>query len=324
MGSFFVNLPDFGSSTQSIQIQRGIGTSTNGPAAFGASLNIQTDLLEKKAYLEFNNSFGSYNSWKNTLKGGSGLINNKFAFNARLSRISSDGYVDRASSDLKSLYVDAGIYTDKHTLKATVFSGKEKTYQAWYGLAEPLFLQNKERIEDYADNLWLFDGERERFLNGNRKYNYYTYDNQTDNYTQTHAHLNYSYRPSDKLTLNTAFHYTRGKGYYEEFRPMDGLTHYGIDTLRLNGEVIKDTDLIRRRWLDNHFYGLTYSLLYKPTHNLNLTFGGAYNQYKGKHYGEVIWADLIPNDELTGKYYYSHANKNDFNFSSITLGFSPA
>ena len=314
MGSFFVNLPDFASNTESIQIQRGIGTSTNGPAAFGASLNFQTDRLEEKPYLEFNNAFGSYNSWKNTLKAGSGLIANKYAFNARLSRISSDGYVDRASSNLKSFYVDGGIYTDKHTLKATVFSGKEKTYQAWYGLAEPLFTGNKDRIEEYADNLWLFDAERERFLNGDRKYNYYTYDNQTDNYTQTHAHLNYSYRPSEKMTFNTALHYTRGAGYYEEFRPMDGLTHYGIDTLLQNGEIIKNTDLIRRRWLDNHFYGLTYSLIYKPSNNLNFTFGGAYNQYKGDHYGEVIWANLIPDDQLGEKYYFSQANKNDFNF----------
>jgi len=314
MGSFFVNLPDFASSTESIQIQRGIGTSTNGSAAFGASLNIQTDALEEKPYLEFNNSFGSYNSWKNTLKTGSGLIANKYAFNARLSRISSDGYVDRASSNLKSFYVDAGMFTDKHTLKATVFSGKEKTYQAWYGLAEPLFTGNRERIEEYADNLWLSGDERERFLNGDRKYNYYTYDNQTDNYTQTHSHLNYSYRPSEKVTINTALHYTRGAGYYEEFKPMAKLEHYGIDPILENDVVIKETNLVRRRWLDNHFYGLTYSLLYRPSNNLNFTFGGAYNQYKGDHYGEVIWADKVASDKLSGKYYFNDANKNDFNF----------
>jgi len=318
MGSFFVNLPDFASNTESIQIQRGIGTSTNGPAAFGASLNFQTDALEVKPYVEFNNSFGSYNSWKNTMKVGSGLINDKFAFNARLSRISSDGYVDRASSNLKSFYVDGGLYTEKHTLKATVFSGKEKTYQAWYGLAEPLFTGNKERLEEYADNLWLFGEEREKFLNGDRKYNYYTYDNQTDNYTQTHTHLNYSFRPNEKITFNTALHYTRGAGYYEEFRPADGLDHYGISPVQSNGETIEDTDLVRRRWLDNHFYGLTYSLLYKPSSALNFTFGGAYNQYKGDHYGEVIWADLVPDDKLGDKYYLSHANKNDFNFFAKT------
>ncbi|GGE30832.1 TonB-dependent receptor [Sphingobacterium cellulitidis] len=314
MGSFFVNLPDFASSTESIQIQRGIGTSTNGPSAFGASLNIQTDALETKPYLELNNSFGSYNSWKNTIKAGSGLINNKFAFNARLSRISSDGYVERASSNLKSMYVDAGLYTDKHSLKATVFSGKEKTYQAWYGVAEPLFKENGYRIEEYAENLWLSGTERDRFLNGNRKYNYYNYDNQTDNYTQTHAHLNYSYRQSEKMIFNTALHYTRGAGYYEEFKPMDNLEHYGIAPVQSDGKPIEDTDLIRRRWLDNHFYGLTYSLLYKPSTNLNFTFGGAYNQYKGDHYGEVIWANLVPQSQIKDKYYFSHANKNDFNF----------
>ena len=314
MGSFFVNLPDFASSTESIQIQRGIGTSTNGPAAFGASLNIQTDALETKPYLELNNAFGSYNSWKNTIKAGTGLINNKFAFNARASRISSDGYVDRAFSNLKSFYVDGGLYTDKHTLKATVFSGKEKTYQAWYGLAEPLFTGNKTRIEEYADNLWLEGAERERFLNGNRRYNYYTYDNQTDNYTQTHAHLNYSYRPTTQLTFNSALHYTRGAGYYEEFKPMSDLNDYGIDPIKVNGETIENTDLVRRRWLDNHFYGITYSLLYKPSNNLNFTFGGSYNQYKGDHYGEAVWADQVPESMLGKKYYFGHANKNDFNF----------
>lgn len=315
MGSFFVNLPDFASSMESIQIQRGIGTSTNGAGAFGASLNIQTDALENNPYAEFNNSFGSYNSWKNTLKVGSGLINDKYAFNARLSRIASDGYMERASSDMKSFYVDGGLYTEKHTLKATLFSGKQKTYQAWTGVPEPLIKGDRTLLAEYAGTgLGIYDGpELDRILQADRRYNVYTYDNQTDNYTQTHAHLQYTNRINEKLDLNTALHYTRGAGYYEEYRLGDQLAKYNMEDVTLGGEKIKKSDLIRRRWLDNHFYGLTYALNYKPTNAVNMTLGGAYNQYKGDHYGEVIWARYASNSELGDKYYLNDAKKNDFN-----------
>jgi iron complex outermembrane receptor protein len=288
MGSFFVNLPDFASSVESIQIQRGIGTSTNGAGAFGASLNIQTDALEEEPYAELNNSFGSFNTWKNTVKVGSGLIQNKYAFNARLSRIASDGYVDRASSDLKSFYVDGGLYTNRHILKATIFSGKEKTYQAWNGIPE-----------DKLDN--------------DRTYNEFTYENQTDNYTQTHSHLQYTNIINEKLNFNTALHYTRGAGYYEEYRADERLSKYGITNVAIGDTTIAKTDLIRRRWLDNHFYGLTYSLNYKPTSALGLTVGGAYNEYLGDHYGEVIWARFASDTELGDKYYLNDAKKTDFN-----------
>ncbi len=315
MGSFFVNLPDFASSMESIQIQRGIGTSTNGAGAFGASLNIQTDALESNPYAELNNSFGSYNSWKNTLKVGSGLINDKYAFNARLSRIASDGYMERASSDMKSFYVDGGVYTEKHTLKATLFSGKQKTYQAWTGVPEPLIKGDRSLLAEYAGTgLGIYDGpELDRILQADRRYNVYTYDDQTDNYTQTHAHLQYTNRINEKLDLNTALHYTRGAGYYEEYRLDDKLAKYNIEDVTLGGEKIKKSDLIRRRWLDNHFYGLTYALNYRPSNAVNMTLGGAYNQYKGDHYGEVIWARYASNSELGDKYYLNDAKKNDFN-----------
>ncbi|MFZ4862577.1 TonB-dependent receptor [Sphingobacterium sp. Mn56C] len=315
MGSFFVNLPDFASSVESIQVQRGIGTSTNGAGAFGASLNIQTDALEASPYAEFNNSFGSYNSWKNTLKVGSGLLNNKYAFNARLSRISSDGYIERASSDLKSFYVDGGLYTEKHTLKATVFSGKEKTYQAWYGTAEPLLTGDKAELQRYAnDSFWLFSGpEYDRFMQGDRKYNYYTYPNQTDNYTQTHAHLQYSGQWASDLRVNAALHYTRGAGYFEEFKAGAKFSEYGLENVTLGDTTLKKTDLIRRRWLDNHFYGGTYSINYKPSQAFNIILGGAYNQYKGDHYGEITWAQYASNGSLGDKYYLNNAVKNDFN-----------
>jgi len=315
MGSFFVNLPDFASSTESIQIQRGIGTSTNGAGAFGASLNIQTDAVETKPYAELNNSFGSYNSWKNTIKAGTGLINNKFAFNTRLSRISSNGYIERATSDLKSFYIDGGLYTQKHILKATVFTGKEKTYQAWYGTPEPLLTKDKTSLEDYANNAFgLYSGsEFERLMNADRRYNYYTYDNQTDNYTQTHSHLHYTYLADEKWDFNAALHYTRGSGYYQEFKADDDLNHYGIPDLIVGVDTTDKSNIIRRRWLDNHFYGGTYSINFKPTVAWNFTLGGAYNQYKGDHCGELMEVEIYPTTNFENKYYLNEATKNDFN-----------
>ena len=314
-GSFFINLPDLASSTESIQIQRGIGTSTNGAGAFGASLNFQTDRLETKPYAELNNSFGSYNSWKNTLKAGTGLINNKFAINTRLSRISSDGYIERASSNLQSLYLDAGLYTDKHILKATVLTGKEKTYQAWYGTPQPLLDGNTADLERYANNNFgLYNGsEFDRLMNADRRYNYYTYDNQTDNYKQTHTHLHYTYLIDPEWDLNAALHYTRGAGFYEEFRENDRLSRYGLPDLEQNGNTIEKSDLVRRRWLDNHFYGTTFSVNYRPSSSWNYTLGGAYNQYLGDHYGEVTQVSIYPNQSFGDKYYLNDATKNDLN-----------
>nr|WP_288813067.1 TonB-dependent receptor [uncultured Sphingobacterium sp.] len=319
MGSFFVNLPDFASSTESIQVQRGIGTSTNGAGSFGASLNIQSNTLAEKPYAELNNSFGSYNTWKNTVKFGSGLINDKFAFNARLSRISSDGYIERGASDLQSFYIDGGYYGKKHTLKGIVFWGKEKTYQAWNGVPEPLITGDRSRMDDYADNGLAVSGtEKDRFMNAGRNYNLYTYKNQTDNYTQKHHQIHYTNILSDKLTLNTALHYTRGYGYYEEFRQTDKLSKYGLPNVTIGKDTIKTTDLVRRRWLDNYFYGMTYSLNYKPNDQLELIWGGAYNQYSGKHYGEVIWAQYASTGFLDDKYYFGKSQKNDFsNFLKV-------
>ncbi|KKX51198.1 TonB-dependent receptor [Sphingobacterium sp. IITKGP-BTPF85] len=311
MGSFFVNLPDFASSTESIQIQRGIGTSTNGAGSFGASLNIQSNTLEKEPYVEFNNSFGSYNSWKNTLKVGSGLLNNKFAFNVRLSRILSDGYIDRASSDLKSFYVDGGYYSDKHILKAIVFSGKEKTYQSWYGTPEPRLNNDIEGMKDYAVNDGYTQLETENLLNSGRTYNKYLYKNQTDNYTQTHHQLHYTNFINEKLIFNAALHYTRGAGYYEEFRPEDDFSKYNLPPVISGTDTIKQTDLVRRRWLDNYFYGTTFSFNYNPSQTIKLTWGGAANQYKGDHYGEIIWAKYASASNLGDKYYLNDAKKDD-------------
>lgn len=290
-GSYFINLPDLASSVDNIQIQRGVGTSTNGAGAFGGSLNIQTTTRRDSAYAELNNTYGSYNTWKNSINVGTGLINNKFSFDGRLSRIKSDGYVDRASSNLKSFFVSGAYYGKKDLLRVNVFSGTEKTYQAWNGVDEET-------------------------LKTDRRHNDFTYDNQTDNYQQDHYQMFYTRTLSDKLVANAALHYTYGRGYYEEYKDGETLADYGISPVVIGGVTQTESDLVRRLWLDNDFYGATYSLNYTPKSNLNFTLGGAYNEYKGKHFDEVIWAQFANYDgseSIRHRYNDNDAFKTDFN-----------
>ncbi len=293
-GTYFVDLPDFASSVQSLQLQRGVGTSTNGAGAFSASLNMLTDSYSKKSYGEISNSAGSFNTLKNTVKFSTGLMNDHFEIAGRLSQIKSDGYIDRASSNLKSYFLQ-GTYVGKTTLiKALVFGGKEKTYQSWYGI----------------------DGET---MAGDRTFNYagmFTdafgntrfYDNQTDNYQQDHFQLHWNEKVSTKWNTNLAIHYTKGKGYYEEYQNNQDFADYGLTPVA--GQTT--TDLIRQKWLDNDFYGTTFSANY-ATKKVDFIFGGAYNQYKGKHFGEVIWARYASTSELGDHYYDYYGNKNDGN-----------
>lgn len=285
LGSYFVDLPDFASSASSIQIQRGVGTSTNGSGAFGATINISTNEINKKAYAELNNSYGSFNTWKNTIKLGSGLLGNHFTLDARLSRIVSDGYIDRASSNLKSFYTSAAYLGNKNALRLNIFSGKEKTYQAWYGI--PADILETDRTYNPA---------------GTEKPGS-PYENQTDNYTQTHYQLFYDHTFSSKWKFNTALFLVRGKGYYEEYEARENLGDYGLDDTAV-------ADIVRRRWLDNYFYGQIASLQYKTKKN-ELTIGGSWSRYDGKHYGRLIWSDAkIPSDY---EYYYYPATKTDEN-----------
>lgn len=292
-GSFFVDMPDLASSANSIQIQRGVGTSTNGPGAFGATVNISTNEFNDKAYAESNNSFGSFNTWKNTIKVGTGLINDHFAIDARISRLKSDGYIDRASSDLKALYL-TGAYVSKNTsVRFNLITGKEKTYQAWYGVPE------------------------EQWAAGNRTYNPAgmekegtPYNNQTDNYQQDHYQLFLNQVLGSKWNLNVASFLTRGKGYYEEYKAAQKFSSYGLSNFNADTGTITRTDLVRDRWLDNYYYGQTFSLQYKQPSD-EFTFGGSWTIYDGKHYGDVIWANLgIPKDY---RYYYLTARKTDMN-----------
>ncbi|WP_242926766.1 TonB-dependent receptor [Pontibacter vulgaris] len=320
-GTFFVNMPDFASSVEDIQVQRGVGTSTNGAAAFGASINIQTQQVRREAYAETDNSYGSFDTWKNNVRFGTGLINGKFAFDGRLSRIKSDGYIDRAFSDLKSLYFSGGYYGDKTTVKFVTFSGKEQTYQAWYGTPEALVYGNEEDLQDYIDRNWIEGADKENLLRSGRTYNYYTYDNETDNYQQDHYQLHLAHDFMPGLTLSGALHYTYGRGYYEQFKPEDDLADYGLPNVEIGDETRTTSDIIRRRWLDNDFYGATYALQYNPNSRLNATLGGAWNRYDGRHYGEVIWARYASTSNIRDRYYENDADKTDFNiFAKATYG----
>ena len=287
-GVWWVNMPDFASSIENIQIQRGVGTSTNGSSAFGASINLKTGELRRNPYFTTNNSIGSFATLKNNIEFGTGLIENTFAFNGRISKISSDGYIDRATSKLKSLFLQAGYFRESYSVKAIVFTGNEQTYQAWNGV--PL-----------------------NFLDTNRTYNAYTYENEIDNYEQTHYQLHYNKRVSNKTSLSAAMHYTHGEGYYEQYKSGQDFEDYNLESIIIGNDTLNSTDLIRRKWLNNDFSGLTYSLNHKMG-NLDLIFGGASNRYIGQHYGNIIWAEYSSNGAINHQYYWNKAEKQDNNF----------
>ncbi|HJS00468.1 MAG TPA: TonB-dependent receptor [Flavobacterium sp.] len=293
-GTYWVNMPDFASSVESLQLQRGVGTSTNGSGAFGASLNLLTDAYSKKSSGEISNSFGSFNTRKHTVKFSSGLMNDHFELAGRLSVLKSDGYVDRGNSDLKSYFLQ-GTYVGKTTLiKALVFGGTEKTYQAWNGIDAATLA---------ADRTFNFGG---MFTDesGNIRF----YDNETDNYQQDHYQLHWNEKLSSNWDTNLAFHYTKGKGYYENYKEDADFGDYGL--VPVGSEVT--TDLVRQKWLDNDFYGTTFSANYKGE-NLSLIFGGGYNKYEGDHFGKVIWARFASQSELGDHYYDDYASKTDGN-----------
>jgi iron complex outermembrane receptor protein len=307
---YWVNMPDLTSSISDMEIQRGIGTSTNGAASFGANLNIKTDNISANSYGILDNSYGSFNTLKNTIKAGTGLINGKFSMDVRLSQILSDGYIDRATSNLKSYYVSGAYVGKKSVVKALAFSGKEITYQSWYGTPESRITGNIDSMNAYADRNYLSDEERANLLNSGRTYNYYTYGNQVDNYQQDNYQLHFTHRFNPKLVLNVAGHYTYGRGYYEEYRKGDDLSSYGLDTVFAGDDTITQSDLIRRRWLDNDFIGSVYSLTYSDK-DLQLIFGGSANTYIGRHFGEVIWARFASNGELGDRYYDEVGQKSE-------------
>jgi iron complex outermembrane receptor protein len=318
---FFVDLPDFASSVNSIQIQRGVGTSSNGAGAFGATINFSTNEFNDKAYAEINNSYGSYSTWKNTVKVGSGLINDHFTIDARLSRISSDGYIDRAASELKSFYLSAAYYTKKTSFRFNVLSGTEKTYQAWNGIPEAKLEGNAAALEQhYQDNIgslyFTAQDSANLFGSKNRTYNYFTYKDQTDNYLQNHYQLFFNHQFNQELAFNAAGFLTRGLGYFQEYHNQGDssnakYTSYGLAPYVVGNDTLQSTDLIRQRWLDNYFYGGVFSLQYKKN-NTQFTLGGGWDHFYNKHYGNVIWSANggFPDNY---QYYYEPAYKTDFN-----------
>ena len=297
MGTFWVNLPDFTSSVQSLQLQRGIGTSTNGSGAFGASINILTDNISQTPYTEISSSFGSFNTRKNTIKFSTGKINDVFEFSGRFSKIDSDGYVDRAFSDLKSYFIQGTYLKGSTLIKAISFAGHEKTYQSWYGLTMD---QLKE----------------------NRRQNPYTYENEIDNYKQDHYQLHWNEKINNFWSFNLGLNYTYGRGYFEQYREDDNIDTYGgivsSDT-NLNGEKTDTTDLIRRRWLDNDFYVFNSSLNFVKN-KIDLTISSSYSSYVGDHFGEVIWARTFSsNGKIRDRYYEGLGEKKDLSFFTKLL-----
>lgn len=298
LGTFWVDLPDFSSSVESLQLQRGVGTSTNGSGAFGASINILTDAVAENASAEISNSIGSYNTRKHNLKFSTGKLNESIEISGRLSQIKSDGYIDRAESDLKSYFLQGAYLKDNTLIKALAFGGHEITYQAWNGIDAETLASDR---TFNPSGIYFDEDDTMQF-----------YENEVDNYKQDHYQLHWNQRFNNRWSTNLGLNYTYGRGYFEQYKEDQDLADYDLDEITIGGETINTTDLIRRRWLDNDFYVATVSANYK-NYNLNLTLGGSYSNYDGDHYGEIIWAQYSSNSEINDRYYNGNGKKTDAN-----------
>lgn len=300
-GTFWVNMPDLVSSVNNIQVQRGVGASSNGAGAFGATINFQTNDLKENAYANVISTAGSFGTFRNTVAAGTGLLNNKFTLDARASNISSNGYIDRAKSNLQSYYLAAGYYGKKSVLKFINFSGQEKTYQAWNYVLEDSIKKGNRTYNSCGE---YYDA------NGNVRY----YHNETDNYRQNNFQLHFIHQINSKINFNATAHYTKGKGYYEQYKQEQSLANYNIsDVVTPKGDTISKTDLVRRLWLDNDFIGGIFNVNYTVNSRLAFTLGGGYNTYFGRHFGRVMWSQYASASEIDHQYYDNTANKNDGN-----------
>ena len=315
-GTFWVNLPDFTSSVDNIQLNRGVGTSTNGAGAFGASLNLITQGVSDLAFAEIAGSFGSFNTIKNTVKFSTGLLNEHFELSGRIATIASDGYIDRASSDLKS-YFFQGLYKDKNTLiKALAFGGSEITYQSWYGIDSGTLATN--RTYNPAGEMYDSNG----VLTGH-------YDNQVDDYKQDHFQFHWTQQYNSSWSSTIGLNYTYGRGYYEEYNDLwatQNITfgdevnfdYLQISPLVIGGTTIDTTENISRKWLDNNFYVGTFSLNY-DNNQTSAVFGGSHSTYNGDHFGNLIWAQYASNAAPNHWFYENNADKKDFNlYTKVT------
>ncbi len=295
---FWVNMPSFSSSLSSIQVQRGVGTSTNGSAAFGATVNMQTETSSREAYADISSTFGSYNTWINTVKAGTGLIKDRVSFDFRYSNLKSDGYVDYASSDNQSMQFTGTYFTNKGRIKANVILGEQHSGISWWGVDKVTLDTN--RTYNPAGQYVTPSGE-------NRYY-----ENQTDNYWQNHYHLVYSTNLTENLLLNAAVFYVDGRGYYEQFKQDEALEDYYLPPIVVENDTITNTDLVRQKWLDNDFYGGVFSLIYSLD-RLKLTGGGGLNKYVGGHYGDIIWMRYAGDTEKDHEWYRNSSEKWDGN-----------
>ncbi len=310
-GVFWVNMPDLSSSLSSIQIQRGLGSSTNGSGAFGASINMETKEPLERAGGEISGSYGSFDTHKATVKFYSGRLGNGFAINGRLSDIGSNGYIDRSSSSLRSYFLSGGYFGKNTVIKALTFSGKERTYQSWYGTPISRLNNDVNGMLAHANREGFNEAQTENLLTSGRTYNYYTYENQVDDYRQTHYQLHFiqSFTPDMKLTL--AGHYTHGQGYFEEYKYDKSFAEYGKTDPIIADDTISESDFILRRWLKNDFYGGIFALDYSSGQN-HFTLGGGVHIYRGNHFGEIVWADVSTTFDHLEEYYRNIGNKDDY------------
>jgi len=300
-GTFWVNMPDLTSSVNNIQVQRGVGASSNGSGAFGATINFQTNDLKDKPYANVISTGGSFGTLRNTLAAGTGMLNNKFTLDARASSITSNGYIDRAKSNLQSYYLAAGYYGKKSVFKFINFLGQEKTYQAWNYVLEDSIKKGNRTYNSCGE-----------YYDANGKA--YYYKNETDNYKQNNFQLHFIHQVNSRLNFNVTGHYTKGQGYYEQYKQGRSFADYNMaDVITQKGDTISKTDLIRRLWLNNDFVGGIFNVNYTANSRLLFTLGGGYNTYFGRHYGRVMWARFSGNSEIDHQYYMNSSNKNDGN-----------
>ncbi|MBZ9628344.1 TonB-dependent receptor [Psychroflexus sp. CAK1W] len=303
-GTFWVNLPDFASSTENLQLQRGVGTSTNGSGAFGASLNILTEAKNDEPSAELSNSFGSFNTRRHTVEFGTGLLEDKFTFSGRLSQIKSDGYIDRAFSDLKSYFLQGTFKYGGTFIKALSFGGNNITYQAWYGVDRETLATDRTFNPSgiYTDE------------NGTTQF----YANEVDNYKQNHYQLHWNQRLNQNWSTNLSLNYTYGRGYFEQYKEEADLVFHDIGAVSIGNETIENSDLIRRRWLDNDYYVVNGTLNYSDS-QFDFTSGLFYSYYTNDHFGEVIWSRFAGDSEIRDNYYFGNGTKKEFTaFSKVT------
>ncbi len=296
---YWVDIPDFISSTENIQVQRGVGTSTYGSGAFGANINLRTEKPADSSSFSLASAFGSFNTQKITLKANTGLINNAFSFNARASKLHSDGYIDRAFADMESYFFSGLFKKNKHAVEFIHFGGHERTYQAWYGVDKETFEKNP--TFNYAGAVYDDHWNIIRF-----------YDNEVDDYTQKHYQLHYNFTPSGRVGISAALHYIKGYGYYEQYKQNQDFSRYGLPPLTIGSQTIDQTDLIRRKWLDNDFFGATANARWEGEKTFWI-FGAGVNRYLGAHFGRVIWARFAGDTEIRHEYYRNLGDKRSFN-----------